>query len=150
MYTLHEIRKEESLRPYRKAVSTLSMLLIFTVFSAASTMLTFCTDPTAPANAATTTTNISNIFISMLTDMASQLYITIRGVVIPVIIVCVAYAGICAVTGGSKGVDQCVSILKKCFIAVVIVAFAPLIGQQIGNWVANSGTGDLGQYNPLN
>ena len=138
MYTLNDTRKETISR--RNIPSVLGLMAVLATLAMTTTVLTFCDNDAA---------NISNLFVSMLTDMASQLYVTIRGVIIPVIIVCVAYAGICAITGGSKGVDQCISILKKCFVAVVIVAFAPLIGQQIGNWVSNSGTGDLGNYNPL-
>lgn len=103
---------------------------------------TFCTEGDA-------VTNVSNVFIEMITDMSSQIYTTMRAVAIPIIACFVAYAGFCALTGGARGVEKCVDILKKCVAAACLVAFAPLLAQQLGNWVKNSGTGDLSEYNPL-
>lgn len=92
---------------------------------------------------------VGNVFVDMVTDMSSQLYTTMRALIIPIIACFVGWAGFCALTGGARGVEQCVSILKKCFAAACLVAFAPLLAQQVGMWVKDSGAGDLGSYNPL-
>lgn len=139
-YTLNDSRKINVHTLSR--VLSLVMVLSLCVFSIPAT---FCTDAST-TNAST----VSNLIMQMITDMSSQLYITMRGVVIPLVIVALGIAGICFLVGGSKGAQTAFTIVKYSFAAVCFVAFAPLIGQQFGMWVQNSGTGDLGQYNPLN
>lgn len=116
-------------------------LLVFTFVTTPST-ITYCT-------AAGNTSDIGNALISMVTNMSSEIYRTMRGIIIPIVICFLAYAGVTFLTGGSRGAESAIKIVKYCFVAVIFVAFAPVIGKQIGEWVAGSGTGDLGSYNPL-
>lgn len=144
MYTLNDTRKTTVKRTISQVLCVVMLLCVITMVSP----ITYCTEPTAEAE--TPAGTATNVFMDMIADMSSQIYVTMRGIAIPIIICFVGYAGICALTGGTKGVDKCVDIMKKCLIAVCLVAFAPLIGQQLGNWVKDSGTGDLSNYNPLN
>jgi hypothetical protein len=144
MYTLNDNRKSMVKRTISQALCLVMLLCVITSIIP----VTYC-EATTPSEPASPVTAASNVFLDMITDMSSQIYVTMRGLAIPVIICFVGYAGLCALTGGAKGVEKCVDIMKKCLIAVCLVAFAPLIGQQLGNWVKGSGTGDLGQYNPL-
>lgn len=123
----------------RNLTAVLCCAMMFCAFALSPSVFTFCTQIATASNA----------IMSMISDMSSQLYVTMRGIIIPIVICFVGYAGICFLTGGARGAEKAVGILKYCFIAVVFVAFAPLLGQQLGNWVAGYGTGDLSGYNPL-
>lgn len=134
---INTINKNQNTR--RSIAAVLCCMMLFSAFILAPGARTFCSGAGEAGNA----------IMNMISDMSSQIYTTMRGIIIPVVICFVAYAGLCFLTGGSRGVDKGIGILKYCFLAVVFVAFAPLLGQQIGNWVASSGTGDLSGYNPL-
>lgn len=92
---------------------------------------------------------VGDTFVSMFTSMSNEVYKTMRSIALPIVACFVTYAGFSAITGGARGVEKCVDILKKCFLAVCVIAFAPIAVQQVGTWVSNSFSGDLGNYNPL-
>lgn len=80
---------------------------------------------------------------------ASKVYSLIRAIVIPVVIVLVGAAGIMFLSGQPRATDQAKKIILYCFIGVAVVACAPLIGQEFGNWFKDTGTSDFSSYNPL-
>ena len=128
----------------RSAAQLLCLVLLLSVCMMA-VPATYCSNP----NAGTDTGTIGNIFVDMFTSMSNEIYKTMRAIALPIVACFVTYGGFCAVTGGARGVEKCVDILKKCFIAVCIVAFAPLAVDQVGKWVSGQYSGDLGSYNPL-
>ena len=80
---------------------------------------------------------------------AGHIYSLMRVVVIPLVVVAVAWAGLQFLFFGSRGTENGKKILMGCAAAVVVVVCAPIIGNLLGSWFANIGTGDLSGYNPL-
>ena len=80
---------------------------------------------------------------------ATEIYGIMRAIIIPIVICFIAYAGLLFLAGGTQGTDKARKIFIGCFCAIMFVAFAPVIGNQVGGWVADSYGGDLGSYNPL-
>lgn len=80
---------------------------------------------------------------------AQKIYNLIRAIVIPIIIVFIAWAGLQFAIGGAKGTENAMKIFKNCCYSVVFVVFAPIIANEIGNWFKDSGSGNISNYNPL-
>lgn len=80
---------------------------------------------------------------------AQKIYNLMRAIVIPIIIVLIAWAGLQFAIGGAKGTESAMKIFKGCCFSVIFVVFAPIIANEIGNWFKDSGGGDLSNYNPL-
>lgn len=135
---LTEQKKANSLRSIRSLLA-----------SACALMLVFTFILVAPGATFATSTTAGNAFSSMMDKMTNEIYQTMRQIAIPIIICFFGYAGITFLTGGSRGAEKAMTICKYCLAAVVLVAFAPLFGQTIGNWVASDGTGNITDYNPM-
>ena len=112
-------------------------------------MFDFVKNLATPAMLAKSASSVADTIEGVINLGATEIYGIMRAVVIPVVICFVAYAGLLFLAGGTQGTDKARKVLIGCFASVMFVAFAPIVGQQIGNWVKDSYAGDLSGYNPL-
>lgn len=128
----------------RLLTMVLCMCLCLSMFLATNLEVAYC-DPTEATEAGESIDKIQDI----VTTGADKIYNIIRAIVIPIVIVFIAWAGILFLIGGSKGTEKARTIFIGCAAAIVFVAFAPVIGNEVGGWFKDSGTGPISDYNPL-
>ncbi len=114
------------------------------MFMATNIGIAYCADETTPA-----TPNAADVLVSAITDGTQQVYNMIRAITIPILIVTITFAGVSFLIGGRNGTENARKIAIGSFVGVVIIVFAPVLGQTVGSWFANVGTGDFSEYNPL-
>ena len=104
-------------------------------------------DPTTPTTP--NTGNATDTIERAVESGAEKIYNLMRAIVIPIIIVMIAWAGLQFAIGGAKGTESAMKIFKGCCGAVIFVVFAPIIGQGIGNMFKDSGSGTFDSFNSL-
>ena len=114
------------------------LLAIFASVMFVAPEAAFCADDTA-----------AGAIESAVTEMATQIYTTMRKVITPIAIVCFAYAGFQFVCGGKGGTEKARVGLIGGVVAIMLVVFAPLIGREVSGWVADFGGGGLAGFNSL-
>lgn len=85
----------------------------------------------------------------VVTLAAGKIYQIIRAVIIPIVIVAIAYAGLSFLVGGSRGTETARKYMIGSFIAIILVVFAPIIGNEVGKWFSSYGSDTFNSYNPL-
>lgn len=119
-------------------------VLVMSIFVMGTTGTVLCSNTNANA-----TTQAADAIETGITEMANQIYKTMRSIITPLTIIGFAWAGFQFLLGGNQGTEKARKILMGAGIGLALVVFAPLFGQAIATWFASSGTGDLSQYNPL-
>lgn len=125
----------------RVLAAFLCLCLCLTVALTSNLQVAFCTGNNA--------TGIADTIEGVVNLGATEIYGVMRAIIIPIVVCFIAYAGLLFLAGGTQGTDKARKVCIGCFAAVMFIAFAPIIGQQVGNWVADSFSGDLKDYNPL-
>lgn len=123
------------------------LCLCVPVFMLSNMEVAFC-DPTTPTGNAA---NMADSVAGIVTSGTSKLYIIIRSIVIPVLILIISVNGLTMMGGNPQSMENAKKKLIWAFIGSTVVVFSPQIGQEVGNWLNSSSTfgGDLGSYNPL-
>ena len=131
-------------------VRSLCMVLCFVLvlsFAMVSTaQIGYCTEPTeAPS------TNPEGIEAlgAIGTTVASAIYQLIRSIITPCVCLAFAAAGLMFLFGGNQGTEKAKKIMLGACAGMILVVFAPVIGQFLGEQFQDQGSGDLSKYNPL-
>lgn len=124
----------------------LCLCLCLTMVMAGNIQVAFCEDTEEGDK---DTSSIADTIEGIVNLGATEIYGIMRAIIIPIVICFIAYAGLLFLGGGTQGTDKARKVCIGCFAAIMFVAFAPIIGNQVGGWVADSYDGDLGAYNPL-
>lgn len=124
---------------------SLCLLLCVSLFMTVNLSVAFCEDTTTQA------TSMAKSISDIITLGASKIYSIFRAIIIPIVIAIIAYAGLLLLGGSAQSMTKAKTVLIYCFIGTVLIVFAPLIGNEVGNWLNDSSTysGDLKDYNPL-
>ena len=67
-----------------------------------------------------------------------QIYRILTSIVVPVAVVCLAFAAYQVFTGGERGMESAKKIILYTVIGVGIVYLAPLIIQEVGGWFSTT------------
>lgn len=142
-HTLNENRTAVNIR---SVFMVLCCVILIAVAMVGNSQVAYCT---AAADPATGSSDPASAIQTGITQMATQIYTTMRAIITPLTIIAFAFAGFQFLTGGNQGTEKAKKTLMAGGVGLALVIFAPLFGQAIATWFAGSGTGDLGQYNPL-
>lgn len=130
----------------RVLAMVMCLMMAMSVMLFSTSTVAYCADETTPADP---TQNAANAITEGVEKMANQIYTTMRAIATPITACIFAYAGFQFLIGGAQGTEKA---RKACFAGVgglALIVFAPLIAQAVATWIKDSGTGDLGDYNPL-
>lgn len=122
----------------------LCCVLLVAVAMVGTSQVAYCT--TTPA---ASTTNPGDAIQAGITEMATQIYTTMRAIITPLTIIAFAFAGFQFLTGGTQGTEKAKKTLMAGGMGLALVIFAPVFGQAIATWFQAQGGGTLDQYNPL-
>lgn len=125
----------------------LCCLLVLSCFMFLSTETAFCTG--ADANAGGGTSDAASNIQNAVTDGTNQIFQVMRAIVTPICIVLIGFSGFQFLLGGQQGTEKARKTLVAAGLGIAVVLLAPLFGQAIATWFADSASGDLSQYNPI-
>ena len=120
---------------------SLCVCLCLMLFLTAGMDVAFCAEDDASAGI--------DAIEDVVTLAAGKIYQIIRAVIIPIVIVAIAYAGLSFLVGGSRGTETARKYMIGAFIAIILVVFAPIIGNEVGKWFSSYGSDSFNNYNPL-
>lgn len=128
---------------YNVFAMMLMACMMFSILSFFAPSIAFCEETGSATDQA------ASVMVDVGNKLATQIYGTIRKVITPLAIVIFACAGCQFIFGGTRGFERAKVLVGCGFAAILLVAFAPLIGQEVSGWVSSFGGGDLSQYNNL-
>lgn len=128
--------KNRMIQQLTSIVTCCAMLLGMFMFMTVSTA--FCSNTTAGDN-------IQNA----VNDGANQIFTVMRAIVTPICIILFGFAGFQFLLGGQQGTEKARKTIFAAVLGLALVLLAPLFGQAVATWFANSATGSLDNYNPL-
>lgn len=119
------------------------MVLSFTLVL--NTEVAFCETTPAETDSSASIDQLSQIG----TVVASAIYRLIRSVITPMVIIAFAAAGLQFLLGGNQGTEKAKKIILGACAGLILVVFAPQIGDFLGSQFAAYGGDDLSNFNPL-
>lgn len=136
------IEKKHNAVVVRNVFTVLCCIMLVSVMMLGTSTVAYCSNTG-------TTNNPGDAIQSGITEMATQIYTTMRAIITPLTIIAFAFAGFQFLTGGNQGTEKAKKTLIAGGMGLALVIFAPLFGQAIATWFASQGSGSLDQYNPL-
>lgn len=127
------------------------LCLCLSVFMFTNMDVAFCEDPTTPTSSGSAASSMASSISGIVTLGASKIYSIFRAILIPILTIIIGYNGLLLLGGGPQSVEKAKKNLVLGFIGSILIVFAPLVVDEIGNWLNSSSsyTGDLADYNPL-
>lgn len=129
--------KQRMIQQLTSIVTCCAMMLGMFMFMTVSTA--FCTGTNTAGQ------NIQNA----VNDGANQIFTVMRAIVTPICIVLFGFAGFQFLLGGQQGTEKARKTIFAAVLGLALVLLAPLFGQAVATWFANSAPNDLKDYNPL-